>query len=247
MQKKLNKHYLLLLFSCLCYTPGLFAQYPTVRERIINLPTFDQKPIHYGYYIGLNQYDFKFDYVDYYYKELRYKDVAVIPKSGFCVGLIGDLRLNTFFNLRFEPGLYYSRRELQYPDIVGFNKESDKLREVKSTYIHLPIMLKVSTKRINNFRPFIMAGFSTDFNLSSNHKNRDDNASNVFRTTSQNLNYELGLGFDFYLYYFKFSPSLRGIFSFQNELIPDANPNSPWTGIIDSMFSRGIAIIITFE
>ena len=108
-------------------------------------------------------------------------------------------------------------------------------------------MLKVSTKRINNFRPFIMAGFSTDFNLSSNHKNRDDNASNVFRTTSQNLNYEFGLGFDFYLYYFKFSPSLRGIFSFQNELIPDANPNSPWTGIIDSMFSRGIAIIITFE
>jgi len=92
-----------------------------------------------------------------------------------------------------------------------------------------------------------MAGFSTDFNLSSNSKNRDDNASNVFRTTAQNLNYELGLGFDFYLYYFKFSPSLRGIFSFQNELVPDTDPNSPWTGIINSIFSRGIAIIITFE
>ena len=179
-------------------------------------------------------------------KSYNIKMLLLFQNLDFALVLL-EILLNTFFNLRFEPGLYYSRRELQYPDIVGFNKESDKLREVKSTYIHLPIMLKVSTKRINNFRPFIMAGFSTDFNLSSNHKNRDDNASNVFRTTSQNLNYELGLGFDFYLYYFKFSPSLRGVFSFQNELIPDADPNSPWTGIIDSMFSRGIAIIITFE
>ena len=161
--------------------------------------------------------------------------------------MIGDLRLNTYFNIRFEPGLYFSKRELEYPNVVGFENETDKIREIKSTYIHLPLILKVSAKRINNFRPFVMAGFSTDFNLSSNNKNRDDNASNVFRTTAQNLNYELGLGFDFYLYYFKFSPSIRGIFSFQNELIPDANPNSPWTGIINSMFSRGIAIIITFE
>ncbi|MDC3334437.1 PorT family protein [Flavobacteriaceae bacterium] len=235
------------MLICFSYSVGVFAQYPTVRERVINLPTFDQKPIHYGYFLGLNQYDFKFEYVENYYKELGYKDVTVIPKSGFTVGLIGDLRINTYFNLRFEPGLYYSRRELQYPDISGFEKESDKIREIKSTYIHLPLILKISTKRINNFRPFIMAGFSTDFNLSSNSKNRDDNASNVFRTTAQNLNYELGLGFDFYLYYFKFSPSLRGIFSFQNELVSDTDPNSPWTGIINSIFSRGIAIIITFE
>jgi hypothetical protein len=92
-----------------------------------------------------------------------------------------------------------------------------------------------------------VGGISTDFNLSSNEKNSDDNASNVFRTTSQNLNYELGIGFDFYLYYFKFSPSLRGIFSVQNELIPDSDPESPWTGKISNIFSRGVALIITFE
>ena len=247
MRKKNNKYHILFFLICFSYSADIFAQYPTVRERVINLPTFDQKTIHYGYFLGYNQYDFKFEYVENYYKDLLYKDIAVIPKSGFAVGLIGDLRLNTYFNIRFEPGLYFSKRELEYPNVVGFENETDKIREIKSTYIHLPLILKVSAKRINNFRPFVMGGFSTDFNLSSNNKNRDDNASNVFRTTAQNLNYELGLGFDFYLYYFKFSPSIRGIFSFQNELIPDANPNSPWTGIINSMFSRGIAIIITFE
>ena len=225
----------------------LHAQYPTVRERVNNLPTFDNNIIHFGYFLGYNQYDFKFEYIDSYYKDLQYKDIAVIPKKGFVVGMIGDLRINNFLNLRFEPGLYYSQRELVYPEYTEFTKESDRYRDIKSTYIHLPLLFKVNTLRINNFRPFLLGGFSTDFNLSSNQKNRDDNSGNVFRTTSNNLNYELGFGFEFYLYYFKFSPSLRGLFSFQNELVNDNDPDSPWTGKILNMFSRGVAIIITFE
>jgi hypothetical protein len=235
-----------LLFACL-FANETYSQYPVVRERLINLPSFDQKTIHYGYFLGANQYDFKFEYIENYYEELLLKDVAVDQKKGFSVGLIGDLRINQYLNLRFEPGLFYNRRELIYPEYPEFTKENDRYREIKSTFIHLPILLKISTQRINNFRPFIVGGFSTDFNLSSNQKNSDDNASNVFRTTIQNLNYELGLGFDFYLYYFKFSPSLRGIFSFQNEMIPDNDPQSPWTGKINTMFSRGVALIITFE
>lgn len=229
------------------WATATYSQYPEVRERLINLPNFDNKFVHYGYFLGANQYDFKFEYIPTYYTELEYKDIEVEQKRGFSVGLIGDLRINEYMNLRFEPGLFYNRRDLKFPEYSDFSRESDQLREVKSTFIHLPILLKISTKRINNFKPFIVGGFSTDFNLSSNEKNSDDNASNVFRTTSQNLNYELGLGFDFYLYYFKFSPSLRGIFSVQNELIPDSNAESPWTGKINNLFSRGVALIITFE
>ena len=224
-----------------------FGQYPTLRERVINLPNFDKKVIHYGYFLGTNQYDFKFEYVPEYYTSMNYKDIAVDSKSGFNVGLIGDLRINEFFNLRIEPGLYYSKRDLIYPEFSEFEKDGDLRREVKSTYIHLPLILKINVRRINNFRPFLLTGISTDFNLSSNAKNTDDNLSNVFRTVSQNLNYELGLGFDFYLVYFKFSPSIRGIFSFQNELMQDNDPNSPWTGKILNMFSRGFAINLTFE
>ena len=247
MLKKHKRPFLVTILICLYFSCGAYSQYPTVKERIINLPNFDKKPIHYGYFLGLNQYDFKFEYINNFYKELNYKDISVIPKTGFVVGLIGDIRINEYLNLRFEPGLYYSSRELKYPEFTEFTKESDQRREIKSTYIHLPLLIKVSAKRINNFKPYVMAGISTDFNLSSNQKNRNDNAGNIFRVTDQNLNYELGLGFDFYLYYFKFSPSLRGIFSFQNELIPDADPASPWTGKINKMLSRGIAVIITFE
>ena len=247
-----NLHYnLLILITALIGLGSLsiHAQYPSIREKIINLPTFDDRFLHYGYFVGINSYDFKFSYEGEYYKQKR-NDIEVLPKTGFNVGLIGDLRINKFINIRIEPGLYYCKRDLMYPENSVLTSQSDRLREVKSTYIHIPLILKFSAARINNFRPFLLAGISTDFNLSSNHKNIDDNFSNVFRTEPQNMNYEIGLGFDFYLFYFKFSPSIRGIFSMENELIPD-NPNtsgpSPWTGNIIKMVSRGFAINLTFE
>ena len=64
---------------------------------------------------------------------------------------------------------------------------------------------------------------------------------------AQSFNYEIGFGIDFYLVYFKFSPSIRGIFSIQNELIQDNNSNSPWTSNIKSLLSQGFAINLTFE
>ena len=47
---------------------------------------------------GTNQYDFKFEYIDSYYKDLMYKDITVNQKNGFNVGLIGDLRINNLMS-----------------------------------------------------------------------------------------------------------------------------------------------------
>ncbi len=245
MSKNNLKYLFIIIFISLI--TKVYGQYPTIRERIINLPNFDEKVLHYGYYVGINSYDYKFEYIPDYYRLNNYPDVQVESTTGFNVGLIGDLRINKYFNLRIEPGLIYSQRNLLYPDLPIFESENDLIREIKSTYIHIPLLIKLNAKRINNFKPYITFGISADYNLSSNSKNTDDNSSNVFRTISNGLNYELGFGFDFYLYYFKFSPSIRGVFSIQNELIPDFNENSPWTSNINNMFSRGILINFTFE
>ena len=244
MQANLKKYF---YFSFLLLAISLKGQYSSVRERITNLPNFDEKILHYGYYVGTNSFDFKFEYIDNYYRLNKYNDIQVNSSSGFNVGLIGDLRINKYFNLRLEPGLLYTQRDLVYPSLPIFDSENDLIREVKSTYIHIPLLIKISAKRINNFKPYITFGISTDYNLSSNSRNTDDNSSNVFRTNSKSFNYELGFGFDFYLYYFKFSPSIRGIFSLNNELISDYDLNSPWTSNIKNMYSRGLVINFTFE
>nr|WP_255610462.1 porin family protein [Robertkochia sp. 3YJGBD-33] len=228
---------LLYLILILGVSSGSFAQFN--ESPIINLQNEDKKLLNWGYYLGLNQYGFKFDYID-------NNNVYILDgKSiGFNVGLIGELRLNDHFDLRLEPGLYYTKRDLGFPN---FNDLRDYLRETKSTYIHLPLLLKASTKRLGNFKPYVVGGVSTSFNLSSNENNPDDNSSGTFRMTTNTYYYELGFGIDFYLYYFKFSPSIRGVFAISDELVRDSNPNSPWTGNIDGMYSRAVFINFTFE
>ncbi len=204
----------------------------------------DNNLLRWGYYLGFNNYDFNFDYNE----DLR--DIFVKRNVGFNVGLIGNLRINDFIDLRIEPGLVISTRELyysvQYFQGISYNN-NDLIREVKSTYIHVPLLVKFSTKRINNFKPFIVGGFSTALNLSSNENNPDDNSNGQFRTTKNSLFYELGFGIDLYLYNFKFTPSIRGIFGINDELVRDDDPNSPWTGNINSMKTRGIFINFTFQ
>ncbi|MDG3580759.1 MULTISPECIES: porin family protein [Galbibacter] len=224
---------------CNCHT--LFAQFN--EHPILNLENEDKKRINWGYFLGFNQYDFKFDYKEYDPAQNK-TDVLVAKNIGFNVGLIGELRINDYFDLRLEPGLYYTQRDLGFP---GFSDERDFLREVKSTYIHVPLLLKVSTKRLGNFKPYIVGGVSTSLNLSSSQDSAEDNETGTFRMKKTTYYYEIGFGIDFYLYYFKFSPSIRGVFALTDELIPDNDPNSPWTSNIDGMYSRGVFINFTFE
>lgn len=212
------------------------------KERLANLETFDSRLLSWGYFLGFNSYDFKFTYNRNF--ENYNTDIEVAPQAGFNVGLIGDLRINNYLNLRLEPGIYFTQRNLTFPRI---EEESDYLREVKSTYVHLPLLLKVSTKRLNNFKPFVVGGISKSINLGSNENNPEDNYFGQFRMTRNTNYYELGFGVDFYLYYFKFSPSIRGVFATSDELVPDRNPLSPWTSNIASMKTRGVFINFTFQ
>jgi hypothetical protein len=212
------------------------------KERLTNLATFDNKLLSWGYFLGFNNYDYNFDYIQ--EKGNTETDIIVEGQSGFNVGLVGDLRINKYINLRLEPGLYFTQRNLTFP---GLLEERYSLREVKATYIHIPLLVKISTKRLNNFKPFVLAGISTSINLSSNEKNPDDNFQGEFRSTSNTNYYELGFGIDFYLFFFKFSPSIRGLFATSNELVQDNSPNSPWTGNISKMSTRAWVVNFTFQ
>tara|TARA_B100001109_G_C18709088_1_gene401643 strand:- start:28 stop:741 length:714 start_codon:yes stop_codon:yes gene_type:complete len=214
------------------------------KERVLNNENFDKPRLSYGYYLGLNSYDFNIDY------KSNLKDIQVIKSTGFNVGLIGNLRINDFFDIRLEPGLVMSNRTLSYSGTyfegLIFN-ENELEREIRSTYIHIPLLLKISTKRINNIKPFVVGGVSTALNLSSNQDNPEDNSQGNFRLIKNNLFYEMGIGIDIYLTWFKFTPSIRGVFSLIDEHIKDLDPDSPWTRNISKMQTRGVFINFTFQ
>lgn len=211
------------------------------RRRVENLPTFDKRKIHYGFYLGLNDNDFKLNIRN---SNIANADITVEPTTGFNVGLIADLRLHKNINLRFEPGLISNSKRIYFNHL---NRPQDSIREIGSTYLHIPIVLKFSTDKYRNIRPYVLGGISYDHNFSSNEANPDDNSSGQFRMKSSNFMYEVGLGVDVYLSFFKFSPSIRGVFAINNEIVYDNDPNSQWTSPVNFMGTRGIFLNFAFE
>lgn len=212
-------------------------------ESITNQENIDNKRWSWGYYLGFNTYDFDFDYKKYNPSPSTGKDFYVEKTLGFNVGLVGSLKLNHNFDLRLEPGVSFNTRNF----IALKSDQDDTFREINSTYVHIPLLVKFNADRLNNFRPFVLAGVSTSLNLSSNENNPDDNSAGQFRMKTNSFYYEVGVGIDFYLYYFKFSPSLRGVFAINDELVPDASPNSLYTGNVDQMRTRGVFLNFTFQ
>ncbi|WP_108868160.1 porin family protein [Aquimarina aquimarini] len=230
---------LLIVLAC---TQNLSAQLFT-KEKVQNLQNFDKPRFSYGYILGFNFYNFNFDYTA---DAPLDTDIIHNASAGFSVGLLGNMRINDYLDLRLEPMVTFNTRNLEFSN-PQFTSNLESVREVKSTYVHIPLLLKVSTKRINNIKPFIVGGVSTSINLSSNEDNPDDNSAGQFRMKTNTNYYEIGFGIDLYLYYFKFTPSIRGVFAMSDELVKDNDPNSPYTSTIDKMSTRGVFINFTFQ
>ena len=79
-----------------------FAKSMFSKDPIINLENWQKQRLYFGYYLGFNSFDFKFDY------KSPGPDVQTKKTTGFNVGVVADLRLQEYLNLRFEPGLYLS-------------------------------------------------------------------------------------------------------------------------------------------
>jgi opacity protein-like surface antigen len=211
-------------------------------DQILNNENFDAQRWSWGYFLGFNSYDFHFDYEDYNPSPVTGQDFRVEKRTGFNVGLVGNLKLGSNLDLRLEPGVSFSTRGFQ-----ALKADASTFREISSTYVHIPLLLKFSTDRLNNFKPFVVGGLSTSINLSSNENNPDDNSVGQFRMKTNTYYYEIGFGIDLYLYYFKLSPSIRGVFAINDELVRDEDPDSIFTGNVDKMTSRAIFINFTFQ
>lgn len=210
------------------------------RDIVIYKQNWDKQDMFWGYYLGINKKDYKISYIN------ENTFITSEASAGFNVGLIGDLKLHKNINLRLEPGLSSNTKQLNFRN-NSLNSPQDSIRDVNATYLRIPLLLKFSTDRLYNFRPYVLGGVSYDYNFSSNQDNPDDNSNGEFRMKKNNFTYEIGIGVDLYLPYFIFSPSIRGVFAINNELVKDNDPNSPWTGNIDYFGTRGVFLKLSFH
>jgi hypothetical protein len=234
MKRKLTLFFLLIILSSVVYGQD---------KNLENLKTDDQKRLRFGYYLGLNTIGAKMDYLD----TAGAFQLVVKPKPSFDVGLLADMRINEFLNIRFHPGVAFVEREIKFPFSGPAYTTALTERIVKSNYVRFPLGIKLNTRRIRNARPYIMGSMSYNINITSEETNPEDNTSGTFRMRRNMYAWEFAIGTDIYLPYFKFTPSIHGIFALNNELVPDNNPTSEFTKHIASMKSRGVFLRFTFE
>ncbi|WP_348521749.1 porin family protein [Chryseobacterium sp. H1D6B] len=190
--------------------------------------------------------------------------VSSKASRSFGAGLIGKWRLNDYLDLRMEPGLQFAQRELTFntqsndqyaagtltnPAFVPIPlTDKDRVREVKSTLVDIPVLLELHGNRWYNSRPYIAAGVNYIVNLQSNSDSTDDNLQQVFRSTTHNFAWSAEMGIQFYFNKFKLTPGIRGTFFMNNEKVAD-NPDTPpyWSSAVSTLQTRAIMFVLKFE
>ncbi|MBQ9285007.1 MAG: PorT family protein [Bacteroidaceae bacterium] len=181
--------------------------------RIQNRPYLDQRFLHYGFFVGLNMMDLEFKnngYVDPASGEQWYTDVDNF-QPGFTVGVLGELRLSKYLGLRIQPTIYFGQKHLLMHEQVSGR---DTTQNLKSTYISVPVLLKVAAPRYNNFRPYVVAGAAPSVDLTTRKHN-------AILTDRFDCFLELGMGCDIYLPFFKLIPELRFSFGLRDIIVHD--------------------------
>ena len=158
------------------------------------------------------------------------------------------MRVNDFIDLKSEPGIHFTQRTLHFNNYKDPTDETKVTREVKSTYLEIPLLLNFHGDRWFNTRPYIQGGLGYVMNMQSNENKEDDNGQNVFRTTTNNFNWQAEIGIEIYFKHFKLTPALKGMFFFNNELVPD-NPGTEkyWAGSLNSISTRALVFSLKFE
>lgn len=202
------------IFVILSSLIALTASADRLNDKVQNRPYADLRPWHLGFSVGLHTQDITFAHNGFVTEEGEtwfMEQPSFSP--GFCVNGLIDLRLNSYFSLRFTPGMYFGNREITM--VNTSDPEKEQLRQnIKSTYIVLPFDIKFASQRYRNCRPYLVGGIMPAIDVA---KKRSD----YLKLKSADVFLEVGFGCDFYLPYFKFNPEIKFCFGLGNVLQKD--------------------------
>ena len=221
-------------------------------RKVMNRPYIDQRQFHYGFLAGLQLMDLELIQNGYMDEEgNQWSAEAPNYEPGFCVGILGEMKLSEHFALRVIPTMHFGtkgfrfRNEKETLNEDGQPTHERQSQNMKSTYFTVPVDLKFSAQRFNNYRPYMMVGLAPSLDLTIKH--------------GQNLMLkrfdcflEAGIGCDFYARWFKFIPEIKFCYGLANIINKDRSDLTDkskliFTESVDKGRSKMIVITFYFE
>ena len=267
---------ILLLIFFLLFCGNLFAQ--IFRFGVPNLEAYDMQRFHPGFSLGIDIVDINMKTQIDYANLINSSDNELLeiysnPVPAFHVGIVANIRLGNYFDLRFIPSfsiahdidLYY-RFEYKLIDPNPRNKETTDviLRKIECHYINFPLFIKFKSSRMHNVRFYVLGGGQVSLNMMSTRNNKistfynDDIKAEVIPIIKPyDIQVKGGFGFDFYTTFFKLSTEFKVSFGVINMLETekrikdkahiDYYKSSPIVSGLQSLKSKTFTISFIFE
>ena len=226
-----------------------FAQ---LREEV-NQEDHDDKRIRFGITLGANRSHFAFTHHPVFLQTIQnppLDSITVIESvnsTGVSLAWLVNIRLSNHFDVRTYPvNLTFTERNflynLSYPDVPageGFITE----KKTQSISLSIPVQIKFSSDRINNFKVFMIAGGKIEYDLASNAGAKK--AEEQIKLKKFDYAAEVGLGFHFYFPMFVLTPEIKMSWGLGN--LHSRDKNLKFSSTIDQINSRSIFFSLTVE
>ena len=239
MQKSIK--YLIILLLLL----GSSDSYGQRRKKPQNLIQYDFQKLHFGFTLGMNELNFNIKKNSSILTNDTLLTLHSNSQKGFNLGIVSNLRIGKYTDLRFIPTLVFGERHLHYGFIDSNQVSDEKIKRIESTLIDFPVYIKYKSARYNNFRTYVLAGVKYSLDIASQDKfNNIEEGKEIVKLKKNDLMGEIGFGIDYYLEYFKFSPEIKLSYGILNLLSKD---ETVYTKSINRLSTNGWMLSFTFE
>lgn len=234
--------YILLILAAVLCAGNLSAQ---DNDKILNRPYVDRKRLHYGFSIGFHNQNLWLTHNGAVTEngESWFGEVGELS-PGFCVNIMGDLRIAEHFNLRLSPGMYFGSKTVTFREASSGAIEKQNL---KNSSVVIPVDVKMSASRYHNLRPYVTAGAMAAFDVS---KRKDGE---LLQLSNTDFFLTVGFGLDVYVPFFKFIPEVKFCFGLSNLLkkdrpdLADDPEKLKFTQSLDKVTSNMVVFTFYFE
>ncbi len=231
------------------------------KRKVLNLPTYDEDPYHFGFILGINHMLFSVQPVDnlpnikwtteqspdVFGDSLFVYGVTSTPSPGFSVGILANLRLGRYTDMRFIPALSFGERMLNFTILRYRNGDTlfvDIQKSISSTIVEIPLEFRYKSRRLNNFRAYVLGGMKYSLDLASQKKGKGNTGNTTVKLHRNDFSLEAGAGIEFYTTYFKFGVEAKMGYGFRNLVLKEDNL---YSGSIDQLRSKIFLLSFTFE
>jgi hypothetical protein len=215
----------------------------------------DDKLVSYGFFLATHTNQWRLKYSDAFLdpNNATLRDIqSIVPvyTAGFSLGFLVTFRLHDQANILFTPkvGFYEFRTDVNTFSVSQpGNGENNFLRNTETyvneaTMVEFPLLFKYKAQRFNNTRMFFTGGGSYVFRT----KEQEEADIEDIATLGRDVTLDLGMGFDFYFKYFKFSPEIRFSHGLLNMYKAEAT-NPAFRDAISEMRRKSITLYLHFQ